>query len=159
MSHTANVIAAAPNLMPWTDSLNTGDARMDETHREFTDMINQILATPEDQQLPVYKVFLSHTVEHFAQEERWMLATGFTADNCHAEEHATILETMQAVVQHSEQGDTELITRMAEALAEWFPLHATSKDAGLAQHLKNVGFDSGTETVRGNQADGLQVKR
>jgi hypothetical protein len=48
---------------------------------------------------------------------------------------------------------------MAEALAEWFPLHATSKDAGLAQHLKNVGFDSGTETVRGNQADGLQVKR
>jgi hypothetical protein len=36
---------------------------------------------------------------------------------------------------------------MAEALAEWFPLHATSKDAGLAQHLKNVGFDSGTETV------------
>ena len=92
-------------------------------------------------------------------EERWMLATGFSADNCHAEEHATILETMQAVVQHSEQGDTELITRMAEALAEWFPLHATSKDAGLAQHLKNVGFDSGTETVLGNQADSLQVKR
>ena len=49
--------------------------------------------------------------------------------------------------------------RMAEALAEWFPLHATSKDAGLAQHLKNVGFDSGTETELGNQASGLQIKR
>jgi len=97
--------------------------------------------------LALYRAFIDHTVEHFAQEERWMLATGFTADNCHAEEHATILETMQAVVQRSEQGDTELITRMAEALAEWFPLHAASKDAGLAQHLKNVGFDSGTETV------------
>ena len=136
----------APTL-DWTPELFLGDARMDDTHEEFVTLLNQLLATPPDQQMPLYRAFIDHTVEHFAQEERWMLATGFTADNCHAEEHATILETMQAVVPRSEQGDTELITRMAEALAEWFPLHATSKDAGLAQHLKNVGFDSGTETV------------
>ena len=37
--------AATPTLMPWTDSLNTGDERMDETHQEFVDMINKILAT------------------------------------------------------------------------------------------------------------------
>ena len=48
MSHNAQAIAAAPALMPWTDSLHTGDARMDETHQEFVTMINQILATPED---------------------------------------------------------------------------------------------------------------
>ena len=76
--------------MVWTDALNTGDDRMDDTHREFMDMINQILVTPEDEQLPVYKAFLDHTVEHFAQEERWMLATGFSADNCHAE-HQMVL--------------------------------------------------------------------
>ena len=149
----------APAPLDWTPALFLGDARMDDTHEEFVTLHNQLLATPPDQQMPLYRAFIDHTVEHFAQEERWMLATGFSADNCHAEEHATILETMQAVVQHSEQGDTELITRMAEALAEWFPLHATSKDAGLAQHLKNVGFDSGTETVRVrvrvNQANGL----
>ena len=137
----------APAPLDWTPELFLGDARMDDTHEEFVTLLNQLLATPPDQQLPLYRALIDHTVEHFAQEERWMLSTGFSADNCHAEEHATILETMQAVVQHSEQGDTELITRMAEALAEWFPLHATSKDAGLAQHLKNVGFDSGTERV------------
>ncbi len=138
---------AAPTTLDWTAALSVGDARMDDTHEEFVSMLNQLLAATPTQQVPLYRAFIEHTVEHFAQEERWMLATGFSADNCHAEEHATILETMQAVVQHSEQGDTELITRMAEALAEWFPLHATSKDAGLAQHLKNVGFDSGTETL------------
>ena len=138
---------AAPTLMPWTDSLHTGDARMDETHQEFVDMINQILATPEDQQLPVYKAFLNHTVEHFAQEERWMLATGFSADNCHAEHHATILETMRVVEAHSLDSDTTIITRMAEALAEWFPGHANSMDAGLAAHLKSVGFNSESETL------------
>ncbi len=50
---------ATPTLMPWTTSLNTGDERMDETHQEFVDMINKILATPEDEQLPVYKEFLN----------------------------------------------------------------------------------------------------
>ncbi len=133
--------------LPWTESLLTGDARMDDTHREFTDQLNQILATPQDQQMPLYLAFLAHTVEHFAQEERWMLATGFSADNCHASHHATILETMRAVIEHYEQGDTEIITRLAEALAEWFPGHAATMDAGLAQHLQNVGFDSVTETL------------
>ena len=133
--------------LPWTQSLHTGDARMDDTHHEFIDMLNEILATPQDQQLPLYQKFLLHTVKHFAQEERWMVATGFAAENCHAEHHATILETMRAVQSHYEAGDTDIITRLAEALAEWFPGHAASMDAGLAIHMKNVGFDSVTETV------------
>ncbi len=99
------------------------------------------------QQLSLYRAFIEHTVEHFAQEERWMLATGFTADNCHAGQHATILETMNAVLEHSEKGDAGIIKRMAQALFEWFPQHAASMDAGLAQHLKNVGFNSSTETL------------
>ena len=140
---------AAPtaNNLPWTQSLHTGDARMDDTHHEFVDMLNQILATPHEQQLPLYQQFLLHTVEHFAQEERWMVATGFSAENCHAEHHATILETMRAVQSHYEAGDTDIISRLAEALAEWFPGHAASMDAGLAIHMKNVGFDSVTEIV------------
>ncbi len=76
-----------------------------------------------------------------------MLATGFTADNCHASHHAMILETMRAVEAHYEGGDLEIIGRLAEALAEWFPGHAASMDAGLAQHMKKVGFDAVTESV------------
>ena len=135
------------NSMLWTDTLSTGDARMDETHHEFIEQINQLLATPEDQQLALYRDFLDHTVAHFAQEERWMLATGFSADNCHAEHHADILETMRAVEAHYMDTDKRIITRMAEALAEWFPGHAASMDAGLAAHLQSVGFDSVSETL------------
>ena len=83
---TATLTPALPTLN-WSTELQTGDSRMDETHEEFVTMLNQILATPQDQQLPLYQAFLSHTVEHFAQEERWMLATGFSADNCHASHH------------------------------------------------------------------------
>ena len=138
---------ASPQGLDWTDSLNTGDARMDDTHQEFVTLLNELLQTPPERQLPLYRAFIDHTVDHFAQEERWMVATGFAADNCHASHHATILETMRAVIEHFEQGDTDIINRLAEALAEWFPQHAASMDAGLALHLKDVGFDTRTETL------------
>ena len=137
----------APATLDWTAALSVGDARMDDTHVEFVTLLNQLMASPTAQQLPLYRAFIEHTVEHFAQEERWMLATGFAADNCHAGQHATILETMNAVLEHSEKGDAGIINRMALALAEWFPQHTASMDAGLAQHLKNVGFASTTETL------------
>ncbi len=142
-----NATLAAPATLDWTPALSLGDARMDDTHEEFVSMLNQLLASPPNEQLPLYRAFIEHTVAHFAQEERWMLATGFTADNCHAGQHATILETMNAVLEHSEKGNTDIINRMALALVEWFPQHTASMDAGLAQHLKNVGFDSTTETL------------
>lgn len=139
-----------PNLadgLPWSDKLATGDAKMDDTHHEFIVQLNAILDTPMRDQLPLYRAFLAHTVEHFAQEERWMLAIGFAADNCHASHHATILDTMRAVEDHYCQGDNAIIQRLAEALVEWFPQHAATMDAGLAQYMAQVGFDSTTETL------------
>jgi hemerythrin-like metal-binding protein len=133
--------------LTWSTRFSVGDARMDETHAEFVDQLNALLATPPEQQLPLYRAFLDHTVEHFAQEERWMLATGFAPNNCHAAHHTTILETMRAVIPHFETDDPQIINRLAEALVEWFPQHATSMDAGLALHLQSVGFDSATETT------------
>lgn len=147
MENTATLNTPATALLNWSSALAVGDARMDDTHEEFVAMLNQLLATPQDHQLPLYLQFVEHTVAHFAQEERWMLATGFSADNCHASHHATILETMRAVVEHYQKEDKEIITRLAEALAEWFPQHAASMDAGLALHLREVGFDSSTETL------------
>ncbi len=133
--------------LTWTTQLAVGDARMDDTHVEFVNQLNALLATPVEQQLPLYRAFLDHTVGHFAQEERWMLATGFAPDNCHASHHATILETMRAVIPHFEHNDPQIINRLAEALVEWFPQHTASMDTGLALHLKAVGFDSATETL------------
>jgi hemerythrin-like metal-binding protein len=133
--------------LDWSANLHTGDERMDSTHEEFVTMLNALLKTPPTEQLNLYREFLNHTVEHFAQEDRWMVATGFSEDNCHAGQHATILETMRAVEIHYVQGNQEIISRLAEALVEWFPQHAATMDAGLAQHLKSVNFDSETETL------------
>lgn len=146
MSETVTEFPPVPDLA-WSADLHSGDARMDDTHEEFVALLAELRATPPEQQLPLFRALIDHTVEHFDQEDRWMVATGFAADNCHASQHQSILETMRAVDTHFQQGDREIITRMAEALAEWFPMHARSMDAGLALHMQSVGFDSRTETL------------
>jgi len=146
MSTATTEFPPVPDLL-WGAELQTGDARMDQTHLEFVEQLAQLRALPHAEQLEPYRELIRHTVEHFEQEERWMVATGFTADNCHAGQHKGILETMRAVETHYLQGDTDIIGRMADALAEWFPMHAQSMDAGLAQHLKSLAFDTVSETL------------
>lgn len=124
-----------------------GDARLDGTHAEFMDQPNALLAAPIELQIPLSRAFLDHTVEHFAQEKRWTLATGFAPDNCHAEHHATILAIPRAGTPHPENADPAIINRLGETLVERFPQHAATMDAGLALHLKEVGFDPATETL------------
>jgi hemerythrin len=131
----------------WSADLVSGDSRMDATHHEFVEQLAELRAAPVEQQLGLFRDLTRHTQEHFDQEDRWMVATGFSADNCHASQHKSILETMQAVETHFLQGDQDIIARMADALAEWFPQHAQSMDAGLAQHMARVKFDSQTETL------------
>jgi hemerythrin-like metal-binding protein len=138
-----------PDIGPlvWSDALRTGDARMDETHEEFVTQLAALRALPPEQQLEPYRALLAHTIEHFEREERWMQMVGFSADNCHAAHHRQVLDTMRAVEEHYLAGDMAIIGRMAAALAEWFPMHAQTMDAGLAQHMRAVGFDSHTETL------------
>ncbi|NDB45427.1 MAG: hypothetical protein EB032_13070, partial [Betaproteobacteria bacterium] len=51
----------------WSSELHTGDERMDHTHEEFVTLLNALLLTPKTEQLNLYREFLNHTVEHFAQ--------------------------------------------------------------------------------------------
>ena len=143
---SATEFPVIPDL-PWSEDLHTGDARMDETHEEFVTMLATLRALPCEQHLEPFRDLVRHTVAHFEQEDRWMVATGFAADNCHSGQHRSILDTMRAVETHYLQGDQEIIGRMADALAEWFPVHAKTMDAGLALHLQSLQFDTRTESM------------
>lgn len=132
--------------------LRTGDARMDETHDEFLAMLEALRATDAAAQLPLFERLIAHTEAHFAQEERWLQAVGFSARNCHAMQHGAVLDTLREVRQRARQGDLALIAQMVDALADWFPQHASSMDAGLAMHMREAGYDSARETFRGERA-------
>lgn len=134
--------------LAWSDELALGDARTDVTHQEFIDLLNATADSDAAQKLPKYQTLLEHTVEHFAQEERWMLACGVQSDFCHFSQHASVLEVMKEVERRALAGEPGLIGQMLEALVEWFPMHASSMDAALVAYLQEKGFDTATEAFK-----------
>ncbi|MFZ9253965.1 MAG: hemerythrin domain-containing protein [Hylemonella sp.] len=142
------------NTLSWDDDLALGDERTDHTHQEFIELLNATTAAAPDNKLAAYQCLLEHTVEHFSQEERWMSACGIASDFCHFSQHASVLEVMKEVERRAQAGELAYIGSMIEALVEWFPMHASSMDAGLVSYLQEKGFDTATESFK----DGSPVK-
>lgn len=134
----------------WSPELALGDARTDTTHEEFVELVNATSAAAPEARLALYQELLAHTVEHFAQEERWMTACGIPPDFCHFGQHNSVLQVMREVERRALLGEMALIENMLEALVEWFPQHAQSMDAGLVSYLTEKGFDTVSETFKNN---------
>lgn len=134
----------------WTESLVLNLPKLDDTHHEMVDLLNELeatLATPADP-LPVFQRLLDHTIEHFGMEERWMAATGFEPDNCHSSQHKMVLNVMHEVVRHAtELKDLEPMRIVVGELAQWLPAHAEMMDAALVFHMGQVGYDPVTGTI------------
>jgi hemerythrin-like metal-binding protein len=136
---------SSTHTLSWGDELVLGDARTDQTHQEFVDLVNATTAAAPELKLATYQRLLAHTVDHFEQEERWMRACGIPEDFCHFGQHAGVLQVMKEVERRAQAGEMEFIPSMIEALVEWFPGHASSMDAGLVSYLHDKGYDTTTE--------------
>ena len=160
--------------LTWTDDLALQHPQVDATHEEFVALLaatHTALDGPDSMLLGHFETLVAHTVEHFAQEERWMQATGFAPDNCHTLQHKAVLGVMQACAKRAQpvvpvpalamdgvldsgantaddtEGDVpdfEPLRMAVGELANWFPQHAQMMDAALVQHLALVGFDAAT---------------
>lgn len=133
-------------LLAWSDALALQHAEMDRTHQEFVQLIEQVEAAldgPAALLLQRYDAMEAHTVAHFGQEDRWMIATGFATENCHSMQHRQVLAVLKEVGRLArDEGKLEFIGQLLPELARWFEHHAQVVDAGLAQHLQSVGFDT-----------------
>ncbi|MGQ0709675.1 MAG: hemerythrin domain-containing protein [Rhodoferax sp.] len=136
----------------WRDEFSVQHAVMDQTHQEFVALLNTVLQAPDAQLLPAWEALVDHTQTHFDQEDRWMRATGFSADNCHSSQHAIILKILRDGTTRARCGHLDVPRQMAFELIPWFEQHAQAMDAALALHLQSVGYDTRTGTVAHPQA-------
>lgn len=146
-------MSTATTTLAWSPELVLGDPRTDATHQEFIDLLNATAHSDAADKLPQFQALLAHTVAHFAQEERWMLATGISNEHCHFSQHSSVLEVMREVERRALAGEIDFVDQMLEALVEWFPTHAKTMDDGLVAYLQGLGYDTATETIKdGSQA-------
>ena len=137
--------------LTWSDELALSHKQMDATHQEFVELLTAAeLAWSESKEacLARYEALVEHTIGHFGQEDRWMEATGFAADNCHAGQHKQVLALMHEVTRLAREADDwGPLERVLPELGKWFAMHAQTMDAMLASHLEQVGYDPETGFV------------
>jgi hemerythrin-like metal-binding protein len=141
-----------PNLV-WSADIELDMPVMDDTHREFVDLLGVTEAADDGSLLTRWAALIAHTEAHFGREDAWMQATHFAASNCHSAQHDMVLKTMRAGLHYGEAGHLALVRQMVHELGPWFVQHAQSMDAALATHLERVGFDPVTGTI--NRPDAL----
>ncbi|MDB5764824.1 MAG: hemerythrin-like metal-binding domain protein [Herminiimonas sp.] len=113
-----------------------GYGPMDNTHREFVEIVAAMLAASDGDFAKHLDAFLAHAESHFGQERDWMAATNFPAMDCHVDEHNEVLKSVREVQAHlAAGGAVEAGRRLAQELVRWFPGHADYMDASLAQWM------------------------
>lgn len=124
----------------WSNAYELGIAPMDQTHREFVDLVNRIGQADDSGLVSGLDELLLHTVEHFAQEHRWMRESGFPPLHCHQSEHDRVLEVVRDVRERVAAGDLALGRTLLAELPTWFENHAATMDTALAWHLRTTGY-------------------
>ncbi len=84
-----------------------------------------------------------HLQRHFGHEEALMREVDFPMADCHAREHASVVEVVTEVQRLLAEGDTGPLGRLAPAMLEWFRVHAAGMDAVLAAHLRRAEAPAG----------------
>jgi len=134
-------------LLDWSDQLELGHGRMDATHREFVAQLNALHEAPEQDFLRLLDAFIEHTVEHFAQEQRWMAEIKFPPAHCHINEHEGVLNIMRDVRRMvAEEGRKEIGRVLTRELAPWFENHAGGMDAMLSFFMRCI--DAGVDPMQ-----------
>lgn len=137
--------------LAWTDSLTLNQPALDTTHQEFVALLNRFGDTLDrgEDAVPVFRELLAHTEAHFAMEEDWMARCGFDAQNCHASQHAMVLNVMREALRYAtELKDGLPLTIIRDELGKWFPQHAEMMDAALVWTMEQRGFDPATGQCR-----------
>jgi len=144
---TTTTLDEQPTLT-WSDDLVMNMDKMDQTHREFVDLLAATELAPEDKLIASFIELIAHTDEHFSGENQWMQDVSFGPGGCHTDEHDMILKVMrEALRRGQEDGNLQMVRQLTGELAVWFDGHAKSMDAVLAMFLKEVQYDPVTRIV------------
>ena len=147
MNTTTTTLDEQPTLT-WSDDLVMNMDKMDQTHREFVDLLAATELAPEDKLIASFIELIAHTEEHFSGENQWMQDVSFGPGGCHTDEHDMILKVMrEALRRGQEDGNLQMVRQLTGELAVWFDGHAKSMDAVLAMFLKEVAYDPVTRIV------------
>ena len=131
-------------LLEWSGDFVLDETTMDDTHREFVDLLNRVAASPADDLLASLDEFIVHTEAHFGAGRALDAGNRLSADRAAIRANTpTCSKSSAKCAGASPTVRRSLARRSPSAIAEWFPQHAGSMDAVLAMYMKQIGYVPG----------------
>ena len=137
----------------WSQDFLVGYEPMDDVHREFVRLVDGLLTCSESDLYQQLTIFAQHAHSHFVEERRLMETSQFPGMQCHAQEHAAVLASVDEVLPLVKDGRIDIGRSLATELARWFPHHADYMDSSLAQWIvqQRTGGSPVTFRCRGSK--------
>jgi len=118
--------------------MNLGDALLDREHAELFRLVGTLLDASGNEATAALDSLRTEMREHFGREDADLRRLGGNNAECHLDEHAAVLKSLDEV--HSILGDTatpaataqRLVASLSLELLHWLPEHVSEMDANLA---------------------------
>lgn len=133
----------------WSDEFSVGHAEIDQIHREFVSLIAELFASDDLEVEMMFARLCEHLQSHFKEELSLMTQYDYPVAQCHEDEHARVLQSIQDIqnlVSCAEK--VKFIRLFGRALIDWFPGHSTYMDAPLSHWISKKRFGGKPVVIR-----------
>jgi hemerythrin-like metal-binding protein len=128
----------------WDAALETGDAVVDQQHRDIHALFNELEAAPVGDMAEVMSVLdrlMGHCDTHFATEEDLMERESYPRSllDEHVAEHRDLVEGARDIVLKFRFGEMSDTADVVEFLRAWLTDHVHEKDRMLVDYMRERG--------------------
>ncbi len=126
----------------WAESYETGNADIDQQHRELLDLVDELEAAEGESQDALFRVLdhvMDFTVTHFSREEDLMAEVGYPspAREEMIEQHREFVAYARLRFIEFRDGELVSVMPLQAFLVGWLTLHEFGLDRMLADFIRS----------------------
>jgi hemerythrin-like metal-binding protein len=144
--------------LQWSTSHAVFVAEIDDEHKEILEAVSNLqkVLSSRGPLIEIRKrtqLLIGCIFEHFAHEERLMLAARYSSLRWHKQQHDNARKRVSQLVLRTQQGDTNAGFALVEYLANWLRDHTRLADRMMGAFLRNrrrickLTFPTGTKPM------------
>lgn len=129
------------SLITWTEAQHgTNVGFIDTEHKELFDLLNKVYddATGGADRSQVgnsLDALITFVVNHFAHEEKEMIANNYEGYDAHKEEHTKLLDVCGGLQKAFHAGEAEVTVEVGTMVKDWLDSHIPTFDAATSEAL------------------------
>ena len=150
-------------LVTWTHKLSCGVKVIDDQHKGLVDLVNEMFkhVTGNDVQERDYfnrviQEAVKYVKDHFATEEKIMLATKFSGYTEHKKEHDSFVLAVVANIRDYESGKRYTLSTFTRFLKDWVLSHIAMMDKQYFEYFRKIAVRNAEGKLSINLQDNLQ---